>query len=86
MDKEIMIKQLESYFANEYNGALRIVESLPWWCSTRKDILEMLLSTVQRCLGAAQFIQILGVSFDEVNVLYDDYRKKIMDLMDESDT
>lgn len=82
MDKETMIKQLESYFADEYNNALHIVERPPWWCTTRKELIEMLSNTVQKCLGATQFIQFLEMSFDEVNVLYENYREKIMDLIE----
>ena len=83
MDKETMIKEFKEYLEREFNDAVAIVERPPWWCDTRKELLEMLSNTIQRCLGATQLIEYLGVSFEECNELYENYRIKIFDLMDE---
>ena len=82
MDKKTMLKEFEKYLEKEYNEAVSIVERPPWWCDTRKELLEMLSNTVQRCLGATQFIECLGIAFEECNELYENYRIKIFELMD----
>lgn len=78
-----MLREFEKYLGKEYNDAVNIVDSSPWWCSTRTEKLDMVWHTIQRGLGVAQFIQILGISFEECNELYENFRVKIMDLMDE---
>lgn len=78
-----MLKEFKEYLEKEYKDAVIIVERPPWWCSTRKELVEMLSNTIQRCLGAAQLIEYLGVAFEECNELYENLRVKIFDLMDE---
>jgi hypothetical protein len=83
MDKETMLKEFEKYLGKEYNETISILDSSPWWCTTRKEKLNMISNTLQRGLGAAQIIEYLGVAFEECNELYENFRVKIFDLMDE---
>jgi hypothetical protein len=76
-----MMDKLREMYENEYKTAV-------WWvnsehCKTYEDKVKNLNFSLQRCLGAAFFIQYLGASFEEVDAVYEEYRKKFMDLFEE---
>ena len=75
-DKEILDK-VQEFFEMEYKDLARLMESRPRWFNPQ----ESATYTIQRCLGVAQFVQLLGVSYEALNC-YEETREKIQKLLD----
>lgn len=72
-----MLEKAKNFFEKEY-------KSTEWYLKNRTLFLlsdaQVKEGTVQRCLGVAQFVQQLGVSFEEISPIYDEYKEKIESL------
>jgi hypothetical protein len=77
MNTTQMLEKLKDYLENdEYRSVVNMLtrEKLPWWIDDPNDIKKL---SLQRGLGACQFIQYLGVPFDEVSEAYETFKKAV---------
>ena len=76
-----MLEKLKDYLENdEYRSLVNILtrSKLPWWID---DTDELKYLSLQRGLGACQFIQHLGVPYKEVNEIYETFKKAVEDII-----
>lgn len=75
-----MLEKLKDYFEGEYRSVVNVLtrNKLPWWIDDPDNIKKF---SLQRGLGACQFIQHLGVPFDEVNEAYEIFKKAVEDII-----
>ena len=75
-DKEILDK-VQEFFEMEYKDLARLMESRPEWFNPKESVTY----SIQRCLGVTQFVQLLGVKYEDLNC-YEEIREKIQKLLD----
>ena len=75
-----MLEKLRDYLESEYRSEVNILtrDKLPWWLN---DVDESKHCALQRGLGACQFIQHLGVPFQEVSEVYETFKERIEDIV-----
>ena len=75
-----LLEKFKDYLEDEYRSEVNILtrNKLPWWFN---DPNESKHYTLQRALGACQFIQHLGVPFEEVNEVYETFKKAVEDII-----
>jgi len=75
-----MLEKFKDYLESEYRSEVNILtrDRLPWWFD---DPNESKHYTLQRGIGACQFIQHLGVPFEEVNEIYETFKKAVEDII-----
>ena len=81
MNTTQMLEKLKDYLENdEYRSVVNILtrDKLPWWVDDPNDIKKL---SLQRGLGACQFIQYLGVPFEEANEAYETFKKAVEDII-----
>ena len=80
MNTSEMLEKLKDYFEYEYRSEVLILtrDKLPWWLD---DPNESKHCTLQRGIGACQFIQCLGVPFEEVDKAYEAFKKAVEDII-----
>ena len=70
-----MLDKIKDFFEMEYNDACAAC-GYKW--TTPKKIVD---GAIQRCLGVALFVQAAcDVSYDEIDSLYTEYRRKLEEL------
>ena len=68
-----MLDKIKAFFEMEYNSTTRFLKT-PY----AKGYEEMIVGrTIFRCLGVAQFVQDIGVSYEDISPLYEDCKKKL---------
>ena len=68
-----MLDKIKAFFEMEYNSTARFLKT-PY----AKGYEEMIVGrTIFRCLGVAQFVQDIGVSYKDISPLYEDCKKKL---------
>ena len=73
-----MLDKIKDFFEEEYTSTKRYLKS-----SYAKGRERMVVDkSISRCLGVAQFVQSVGVTYDDVSPLYDIYKKKLELLLD----
>lgn len=70
-------EQMEKYFEREYKETKDLLERKPSWVCNEKEVV---FNSIQRCLGVVQFVQYIGVSYEDTNS-YDYYREKLENLL-----
>jgi hypothetical protein len=70
-----MLEKVRDYFENELRQAEADI-TRPWITKT-----EAVWYAVQRCLGVADFVTRLGVSYTDVVPLFEEYREKLNELL-----
>lgn len=74
-----MLDKVKKFYEQEYK------DTLNWlgceYCKTKENKIKSINGAIQRCLGIALFVQNCGVTFEEVNPLYDEYRMKFEELL-----
>ena len=76
-----MLEKLKDYLENdEYCSVVNMLtrDKLPWWIDDPNYLKKL---SLQRGLGACQFIQYLGVPFEEVNEIYATFKKAVEDII-----
>lgn len=65
---------------DEYRSLVNILtrDKLPWWVDNPNDLKIL---TISRGLGVCQFIQYLGIPFEEANKIYETFRKAVEDII-----
>lgn len=74
-DKEILEK-VRKFFEYEYRDLARLMEDKPSWFNPK----ESATYAIQRCLGVTQFVQLLGVKYEDLNC-YEEICGRFMDLV-----
>lgn len=74
-NKEILEK-VQEFFEYEYRDLVRLMESKPNWFNPKESVTY----SIQRCLGVTQFVQLLGVKYEDLNC-YEEIRGRLIDLM-----
>lgn len=77
MNTTEMLEKLKDYLEkDEYRSVVNILtrDKLPWWVDNPNEIKNL---SLQRGLGACQFIQYLGVPFEEVNEVYNTFKEEV---------
>ena len=75
------LEKLKDYLEkDEYRSWVNILtrDKLPWWVDDPNYLKNL---SLQRGLGACQFIQHLGVPFEEVNEIYTTFKKAVEDII-----
>lgn len=73
-----MLNKIKDFFEEEYTLTKRYLKS-PYAKGCERTVVY---KSISRCLGVAQFVQNIGVSYDDVSPLYDIYKKKLELLLD----
>lgn len=76
MSVEEILNLVKEYYEVEYQDAKRCIEKKYAW-TTPRDLVK---GAINRCLGIAQFVQYLGVSYEDLNI-YDEYKEKLEKLL-----
>ena len=72
------LEKLKDYLDNEYRMAVAILTRPQSWYS---DPERTKTCAIVRGLGAVMFAQELGISYEEVNPIYEEYKKCIEDII-----
>lgn len=72
-----MLEKVKEYFEREYIDTERAIERKYNW-GTPKSFVER---AITNCLAVAMFVQTIGVSFEEVDPLYNEYKAKLENLL-----
>ena len=73
-----MLDKIKDFFEEADTSSERYLKS-----SYAKGRERMVVDkSISRCLGVAQFVQSVGVTYDDVSPLYDIYKKKLELLLD----
>lgn len=73
-----MLEQVKDFFNREYEDTKRLLKNKPSWCKPK----EVVYNSIQRCLGVAQFVQYVGVKYENLNC-YEEVREKLENLLKE---
>lgn len=73
-----MLNKIKDFFEEEYTSTARYLKS-PYVKGRERMVVD---KTISRCLGVVQFVQNIGVSYDDVNPVYEIYKKKLEFLLD----
>ena len=74
-----MLDKVKDFYEKEYKSTLNWLDCE--YCKTRENKIKSINYAIQRCLAVALFVQNCGVTFEEVDVLYDEYRAKFQELL-----
>lgn len=72
-----MLEKAKEYFEREYVDCVRAIERKYDW-STPK---EFVWRAITDCLAVAMFVQTIGVTYEEIDPLYMEYKKKLENLL-----
>lgn len=70
-----MKEQLTQYLDMEYRATQRDLANSP-------DKYTTVQNALQRCLGAAQIVQGMGITYEEAAALFEVYKDKLTELLD----
>lgn len=73
-----MLDKIKDFFEEEYTSTKRYLKS-PYAKGRERMVVD---KSISRCLGVAQFVQNVGVTYDDISPLYDIYKKKLELLLD----
>lgn len=75
-----MLDKIKAFFEMEYNSTAKFLKT-PY----SKGYEEMIVGrTIFRCLGVAEFVQDIGVSYEDISPLYETYKKKLKLLLEDT--
>lgn len=77
----IVMKEINNYFEKEYQETKALLESKPFWITSKKNEKEVVYNAIQRCLGVSMFAQQLGIAYQET-LVYEYYQEKLQELLD----
>ena len=80
MNTSEMLEKFKDYLESEYRSEVNILtrDKLPWWLDNPNESKHY---TLQRGLGACQFIQYLGVPFEEASEAYETFKEAVEDIV-----
>ena len=74
-DKEIL-EIVQAFFEMEYKDLVRLMERKPNWFNPKESVTY----AIQRCLGVTQFVQLLGVKYEDLKC-YEEIRTRLQGLL-----
>jgi hypothetical protein len=77
MERLEIIEATKKFFDAELEEVKSILEYKPDWLT---DPDRMIDNTIHECLGVAQFVQVLDVSYQEVDPYFTEVRKELKKL------
>ena len=72
-----MLEKVKEYFERQYVDTVRAIERDYKW-GTPKDFVWRAITD---CLAVAMFAQTIGVKYEEVDPLYNEYKEKLENLL-----
>ena len=72
-----MLEKVKEYFEREYISTVRAIERKYSW-GTPQEFVKM---GITNCLAVAMFSQSIGVKFEDVDQLYNEYKEKLETLL-----
>ena len=76
MTTEKILELVEDFYKMEQRDIQLVVERNNMMNDSRANKFHV-NGTLQRCLGVALFVQSMDVPYEDINKLYEEYRKKI---------
>lgn len=76
-----ILEKTKEYFNQELRETRELLEKKPDWLTDKDKFLD---NTIHRCLGAATLVQKLGVDFEEVDPYYNETRRAIERMREQS--
>ena len=73
-----MLNKIKDFFEEEYTSTKRYLKS-PYAKGRERMVVY---KTISRCLGVAQFVKNIGVSYEYINPVNEIYKKKLELLLD----
>lgn len=73
------IEGIKEYYESEYRTAKLFIDDVPSWITKGKIIHN----AIQRLIGVAQCAQYCGITYEEMDKLYSEYRQKFEALENE---
>ena len=73
-----IIEAVKKFFDSEVEETKSLLESKPDWLT---DPDRMIINTIHECLGVAQFVQVLNISYEEVDPYYNEVRRELKKLL-----
>lgn len=73
-----IIEKVKIYYEREYNILIKGLKDYDWMKSEPRKYIWQLMS--EFC-AISMFVQDLGVAFDDISPIYEDYYKKFQSLM-----
>ena len=72
-----MLEKVKEYFEREYISTVRAIERKYSW-GTPREFVNM---GITNCLAVAMFSQSIGVKFEDLDPLYNEYKEKLEALL-----
>ena len=72
-----MLEKVREYFEREYISTVRAIERKYSW-GTPQEFVKM---GITNCLAVAMFSQTIGVKFEDLDPLYNEYKEKLEALL-----
>ena len=76
MSHEEILNLVKEYYEAEYQGTKSCIEKKYSWISPK----DLVINAINRCLGIMQFVQYLGIPYEDLTV-YDEYQEKLKSLL-----
>lgn len=73
-----MKEQLTQYLEMEYKALQQALANKDWPFNRARTVEN----AVQRCLGASQIVQGMGITYEEAAALFEMYKDKLTELLD----
>lgn len=71
---EKILNQYKNYCNREYEDAVRAIGN-KWF--KPKEVVD---NAIDRCLGVAQFVQLIGVTYEDSDMIYSETEAKLEEL------
>lgn len=71
---EKILNQYKEFCNREYNDAVRAIKNK--WFKPK----EVINGAIDRCLGVAQFVQLIGVNYEDSDIVYSETEAKLEEL------
>ena len=72
---EKILNQYKDYCRQEYEDAVRAIKNKKLF--KPKEVVD---NAINRCLGVALFIQFIGVSYEDADIVYEEAKAKLEEL------
>lgn len=76
MSNEEILNLIKEYCEAEYQETKNCIEKKYSWV----DPQDLVKGAINRCLGIAQFVQYLGIPYEDLTI-YDEYQEKLKSLL-----
>ena len=73
-----MLNKIKDFFEEEYTSTKKYLKS-PYAEGCERMVVY---KNISRCLGVSLFVQNIGVSYEDINPVYEIYKKKLELLLD----